>query len=401
MRPRAVPSLLSSLGLASRPGRCSRTHSHALRRRPIRSRGFRVTGTRTTFLARIISVLKDPPLPTPRVRSGRPFNSTATRKRVATVADSQSLRPLNAITIDAWINPSSASTSFQGVLFKGSTGSAGGQPYSLFVNGANHQVVVRIGNDSTFDALGSNAGLPANVYSHVAMTYDGTTIRIYINGTLDASQTTTIGTLAQANTQVLYLGGLGGSNLFMGAVDEIGIYNRALSQSEIQAIVNAGSAGKCKPVLPPPATACTPPPNGMAAWLTADGTGLDVSGNGNNGVLGPQTTFAAGAVGQAFQFNGTNGNASVVTVPDSPSLHITAALTIDAWVKPTAGDAIVLKGGFGGAADQPYGSCSAPSRPPARKSSSALAIIRPSIASLAAASFRSTPTLTSPAPTTA
>ena len=286
---------------------------------------------------------------------GPAFQFNGTVASVVTISDSQSLRPLNAITIDAWINPSSASTGFEGVLFKGSTGSAGGQPYSLFVSGPSHQIVVRIGNDSTFEAVGSNAGIPTGVYTHVAATYDGTTIRIYINGTLDVSQASAIGTLAQANTQPLYLGGVAGSNHFNGAADEIEIFSRALSQSEIQAIVNAGSAGHCKPALPPPATECTPPPSGMAAWLTGDGTGLDVSGNNNNGVLGTQTTFAAGVVGQAFQFDATNGNASVVTVPDSPSLHITTALTIDAWIKPTGGIDVVLKGNFGGPGDQPYG----------------------------------------------
>src|SRR3954452_1275649 len=118
---------------------------------------------------------------------GPAFQFDGTTESEVIVSDSQSLRPLNAITIDAWINPSPASTGFDCVLFKGSTGSAGGQPYSLFVNGPNHGIVVRIGNDSTSDAVGSNTGLPAGVYTHVAVTYDGTTIRIYINGTLDVS----------------------------------------------------------------------------------------------------------------------------------------------------------------------------------------------------------------------
>ena len=37
------------------------------------------------------------------------------------------------------------------------------------------------------------------------------------------------------------------ANLFAGPIDEVEIFNRALSASEIQAIDNAGSAGKCKP----------------------------------------------------------------------------------------------------------------------------------------------------------
>ena len=110
---------------------------------------------------------------------GQAFKFDGTQQSQITVPDSQSLRPTTAVTVEAWLNPSSAVTGFQGVLFKGSTGSPGGQPYSLFMNGVNHQIVVRVGNDSTFDALGSVGGIPANVYSHVAFTYDGTTIRLY------------------------------------------------------------------------------------------------------------------------------------------------------------------------------------------------------------------------------
>ena len=37
-----------------------------------------------------------------------------------------------------------------------------------------------------------------------------------------------------------------GNRYFHGLIDEVGLFNRALSESEIQAIYNAGSAGKCK-----------------------------------------------------------------------------------------------------------------------------------------------------------
>ena len=45
--------------------------------------------------------------------------------------------------------------------------------------------------------------------------------------------------------------GHGNSGVFDGLIDEVEIYDRALGASEIQAIFDAGSAGKCKPIPPP------------------------------------------------------------------------------------------------------------------------------------------------------
>ena len=77
---------------------------------------------------------------------------------------------------------------------------------------------------------------------------------------------------------------------------------------------------------------CVPPPDGLVAWWPGEGTANDIAGT-NNGVLLNNATFAPGKVGQAFSFN---GNDSYIRIPDSPSLHFTAAMTIEAWIYPTS-----------------------------------------------------------------
>ena len=86
-------------------------------------------------------------------------------------------------------------------------------------------------------------------YHHIAAVRQGVTSRIYVDGVLEAT-TTASGVINVNNTAPFTAGrspciGLGGTVHYKGEFDEIEIFNKALSTSEIQAIFNAGSAGKC------------------------------------------------------------------------------------------------------------------------------------------------------------
>ena len=73
----------------------------------------------------------------------------------------------------------------------------------------------------------------------------------------------------------------------------------------------------------------------IAAYAFDEGSGTavaDASGSGNNGTVSSTTWAAAGKYGKALSFNGSS---SRVTVPDSASLHLTTAMTLEAWVDPT------------------------------------------------------------------
>ncbi|MEM3616614.1 MAG: LamG-like jellyroll fold domain-containing protein [Candidatus Bathyarchaeia archaeon] len=100
-----------------------------------------------------------------------------------------------------------------------------------------NQLVLSIANGFTVVKLKSNNYLSKEVWYHVAATHEGTLSKLYINGDLDASGATT--TLVLSNTEVLTIGCLKMGNhlnwFFKGIIDEVKIYNRALSQSEIQA----------------------------------------------------------------------------------------------------------------------------------------------------------------------
>jgi Concanavalin A-like lectin/glucanases superfamily len=89
------------------------------------------------------------------------------------------------------------------------------------------------------------ADLPLNVWTHLAATFDGTIFRFYVNGVQVAAD---MGTLGPVNAAPLEIGGSGGCSTFGGLIDEVSIYDRALSASEVQGIFNAGGAGKCKDI---------------------------------------------------------------------------------------------------------------------------------------------------------
>jgi len=80
----------------------------------------------------------------------------------------------------------------------------------------------------------------------VAGTFDGSTWKVYVNGALVGSNSAG-GNLGPTTSAPLIIGTSGTCAAgFGGLVDEVEIFNRVLSQSEIQGIVNASSAGKCK-----------------------------------------------------------------------------------------------------------------------------------------------------------
>jgi hypothetical protein len=150
-----------------------------------------------------------------------------------TVADASDLDFSSALTLEAWVRPSVLS-GWRTVLFKERPG---GIVYSLYANQSAGRPVGQVWLGSELNAVGP-AALGLNAWSHVASTYDGSTLRLYVNGAL-VSSTAVSGTLA-ASSGVLRIGGNGvWGEWFAGLIDEVRVYNRALTAGEIQTDMNA------------------------------------------------------------------------------------------------------------------------------------------------------------------
>ena len=249
-------------------------------------------------------------------RVGQGFNFTALNQSVE-VPDSPSLELTGAVTLEAWVSPAQFGEATDGTTFisKGDLFVANNQSYDLVYSHTGN-VYMRVGNSSTLDEVRSNTVLPLNTFSHVVGTYDGTTLKIYVNGVLENSRISSNGPMLVNNIPLRI--GANNFNGFVGIIDEATVYNRALSDSEVNALFNAGSAGKCAPIPAIPLNGTAPltftlsntkPGNlaltGVAFTDTLPGGLVIATPSGLNGSCGGGT-IAATAGGSAISLSGAS-----------------------------------------------------------------------------------------------
>ncbi len=146
-------------------------------------------------------------------------------------------------SIDGWINVGSFTTGeVESIIAK--WGDAGGEfGYGVIVNTDRklHFSLDQFGSHRN-NAIGATV-IAANTWYHFAATYDGTTMQVYLNGVLEGSTTKTVS--GSASSTPLKIGGqVFEPGAFTGLIDEVKIYSRALSASEVQANYDADpSAG--------------------------------------------------------------------------------------------------------------------------------------------------------------
>ena len=263
------------------------------------------------------------------------------------------LAPQNKITIEAWVKPSSLTGN--GII-AGNYGTPAAQMQFLLRRDANvYTFWIGNGNIGNFLSVTSLATSTLNVWQHVAGVYNGTVASIYINGILSA--TAAISYTFGTTTNSLVIGGAGGEH-FTGDIDEVKIWTRNLSQSEIQNNMN------CEINTPGFGLLANYHFNqGIAAAANPTVTALiDGSGNAYTGTL-TNIALTAGSIsnwvapggvvtgvscdGAALNFDGSNDRVNLGTAINivlAPQNKITA----EAWVKPsTLGGNGIIAGNYG------------------------------------------------------
>jgi hypothetical protein len=152
------------------------------------------------------------------------FNGSNAR---VTVPDANSLDLNNAMTLEAWVFPTTLG-GWREVICKVD------DIYYLMGSSDTTTPAVRVNFGAS---MRGPASLALNTWTHLAGTYDGATLRLYVNGVQVASQARS--GLIPASTGALTFGGdaLYGQ-YFAGRIDEVRIYNRALSVLELASDMN-------------------------------------------------------------------------------------------------------------------------------------------------------------------
>ena len=149
-----------------------------------------------------------------------------------TIADAPSLDIVASFTLEAWVKPG-AGGGYRTVVLKEATGFA---PYELYANSDVSQPAAFFTTASgAVRSVTGTTALPTNSWTHLAATYDGANMRLYVNGSLVRTVART-GSPGASNGP-LRIGGnqVWGGEFFAGAIDEVRVYNRALTATEVGA----------------------------------------------------------------------------------------------------------------------------------------------------------------------
>jgi hypothetical protein len=301
----------------------------------------------------------------------------------------------SAITLAAWIKPTNTTATTQNIIKKANTSSIS-DGYELSLGSATstwpQKVFFRLNQLTSGDGfrVNSTTNYPLNgtAWMHIAATFDGTTMKLYVNGVQEGGDVTGPAGGIVSNTLAVGIGAQpNASTKFMGLLDDARVYNRALTPEEIQALI-----------LVPPAAPSLSSPNNLATainisptltWTASPGATsyqvqvsstnnfsdivFDQSGltttsasvtpalanstvyywrvNATNavgtGLWSPVWSFTtiasvpaveSNGAGYTLDFDGLNGSTTsdYVNCGTDASLNITtSSLTIEAWIKPT------------------------------------------------------------------
>jgi hypothetical protein len=224
------------------------------------------------------------------------FNGTS---NYVNVPDSNLLDLTTGMTLSAWVNPTAlVAGAWRNVIIKER---AGGEIYNLYANSDTNAPIVYVVRSASPNAPVEAHGatqIPLNAWSYLTATYDGTTLRLYVNAAQVGSQAVSGALLT--STGALRIGGNSiWGEFFKGLIDEVRVYNRGLSATEIQTDMNTPIGGAPPPPPPPdtqpPTVSITSPSDGatVSSAITVTANAAD-----NVGVAGVQFQLDGADLGQ-------------------------------------------------------------------------------------------------------
>ena len=205
------------------------------------------------------------------VSSALTFNGTSA---YVTVPDLATLH-LPSLSVEGWVKFSTVGG--PAIVASKPVGGGTANSFQIYYDGSGH-LGAAIG-----DGAGANANVQGTwtpttgVWQHVAMTFDGPSqlLTIYLDGAPAGSGTT--GKTPVYDSSALLIGAESDpalTSFFAGSIDELTLYNRALTPTEVANIFNSGNAGKCFSVLAPTIGGFTPLNGPVGTSVAITGTNL-------------------------------------------------------------------------------------------------------------------------------
>ncbi len=225
----------------------------------------------------------------------------------ASIPDSSSLdgTGMNNFTLEAWIKLDNFQGSYQRVIHKNGV-------YQIHIDNANKAPVCGHYGGSWQTVTGGSNTLQLNQWYHIACVYNHSRLSIYLNGIYNGSIAKSDNTPNNGNPIILGLDDDLSGYDFNGTIDEARIYNRSLSQAEIQAEMNSPL-----PIKRP-----------VAVWSFEEPS--------NARYVNDTHIWVKGNMSSALSFDGLD---DLVNVSDSNSLDV-SNITIAAWIYPYNWDGI-------------------------------------------------------------
>ncbi len=243
---------------------------------------------------------------------------------------SAGLKPSLEVATAAWIKMSATDTGGAEIVSMGDS-------YAIRVQ-TNGNVQFFYYNGTTWKSIiTAGVNMRDGVWHHIVGQKTSTALQIYVDGISKASTPNT-GTISYTLGTSLFTGRHGNGNTiydFVGSIDDVRIYNRALSNQEVLELYNL----YVQSPTPTPVTTPTPGliPDVQARYALDEGNGAtaaDSSVNGNNGVING-ATWATGKSGSGLSFD---GNDYVIRTNPSAGLKPSLEVATAAWIKTSATD---------------------------------------------------------------